>query len=83
VQVLGLNPLPKPASASLSFQLLFPSQPLFDIPDPLRMNLVQQGIVALDDVVLPLVPESVRGERQKWGAAEVSLGSVTSSTAPD
>src|SRR5262245_51940033 len=56
--VLGLHPVPQAALPQLPRPLIFSPEPLLGTPNPIRVNLIQQGIIPLDDFVLPQIPES-------------------------
>src|SRR5277367_1339771 len=56
--ILRLSPFPQAALAQLSSELIFSAEPLLGTSNPIRVNLIEQSVISLDDSVLPQIPES-------------------------
>jgi hypothetical protein len=55
--VFLLDPFPDAPFAKLSSQLIFLPKPLFNAPDSIGMNFIQQRVISPNDPVFPDIPE--------------------------
>jgi hypothetical protein len=55
--VSWLDPFPKAPLAKFPSQLIFPPKPLFNAPDSIGMNFIQQRVISPNDPVFPDIPE--------------------------